>query len=127
MNNETIPESSQQEELSIGDLLRTEREKKGISKSRLAEIIKVREYAIDALEKEEWDKLPARVFIKGFIRSYTISIGYDTKKALKLFDKSLPSRNNDSPVPLTGIRKKNRTIYYAVPILIILAVVSFYF
>ena len=80
-------ENSPQEEMSIGALLRTAREKKGISKRRLAEEIKVREHIIDALENEEWDKLPARVFIKGFIRSYTISVGYDTKKALTLFDK----------------------------------------
>lgn len=127
MNNENNPENSPLEELGIGDLLRTEREKKGMSKGRLAEVIKVRECVIDSLEKEEWDKLPARVFIKGFIRSYTIAIGYDTKKALRLFDKSLPSRGEDSPVPLTGIRNKNRTLYYAVPILIILAVIVYLF
>ena len=127
MNNETTPENKPQEELKIGDLLRTEREKRGISKSRLAEDIKVREHIIEALEKEEWDKLPARVFIKGFIRSYTISIGYDTKEALRLFDKSAPSRDEDSPVPLIHRSKKNRTMYYAVPVLIILAVLVYLF
>ncbi|MBN2418883.1 MAG: DUF4115 domain-containing protein [Deltaproteobacteria bacterium] len=127
MNTETTPEISPQEELSIGALLRTEREKAGISKSRMAEIIKVREQFIDALESEEWDKLPARVFIKGFIRSYAISIGYDTKVALRLFDKCMPSRGEDSPVPLTGNRKKSRTMYYAVPILIILAAAVYLF
>ncbi len=127
MNKDTDPENIPQEEISIGDLLRTEREKKGISKSRLAEDIKVREHVIDAIENEEWDKLPARVFIKGFIRSYTISIGYDTKKALRLFDKNAPSRGEDSPVPLTGGRKKSRVMFYAVPILIILAVAVYLF
>ncbi len=127
MNKDNDPESTPQEEVSIGDLLRTEREKKGISKSRLAEDIKVREHVIDALENEEWDKLPARVFIKGFIRSYTISIGYDTKKALRLFDKSAPSKGEDSPVPLTCSRKKSRAVYYAIPILVILAVAAYLF
>lgn len=127
MSNDTTPENSPQEEFSIGDLLRTEREKKGISKSHLAEIIKVREQAIDALENEDWDKLPARVFIKGFIRSYTISIGYDTKKALTLFDKSAPSGGEDSPVPLAAKKKKSWTMYYAVPILIILAIAIYLF
>lgn len=127
MNNDNSPENSPQEDLSIGDLLRNEREKKGISKSRLAEDIKVRQHVIDALESEEWDKLPARVFIKGFIRSYTISIGYDTNKALRLFDKCVPSRGEDSPVPLTGNRKKSRAAYYAVPVLIILIVALYLF
>ena len=127
MSKETGPENIPPEEYSIGELLRTEREKKGISKSSLAEDIKVRKHVIDALENEEWDKLPARVFIKGFIRSYTISIGYDTKKALRLFDKSAPSKGDDSPVPLADGRKKNRTMYYAVPILIILAAAVYLF
>ena len=126
MSKDNDLENSPQEEYSIGDLLRTEREKKGISKSRLAEAIKVREHVIDALENEEWDKLPARVFIKGFIRSYTISIGCDTQKALRLFDKSVPSRGENYPPSLTGRKKKSRAKYYVLPILIILAVAVYF-
>lgn len=114
-------ENSPQEKISIGTLLRTEREKKGISKHSLSEIIKVRENNIDALENEEWDKLPARVFIKGFIRSYSLSIGYDTKKALSLFDKCFPVRVEETPKPLVQSTKKSRAIYYFFIILIILA------
>jgi cytoskeleton protein RodZ len=127
MSKDTTPEDSPLEEPGIGELLRTEREKKGISKSRLAEIIRVRDHFIDALENEEWDKLPARVFIKGFIRSYTISIGYDTKRALRLFDKSVPSRGEESPVPLTVRNKKSRAMYYVVPVLLILAAALYLF
>ncbi|MGD9157510.1 MAG: DUF4115 domain-containing protein [Desulfobacteraceae bacterium] len=127
MSKDTSPESSPQEESSIGEFLKTEREKKGILKSHLAETIKVRGHVIDALENEEWDRLPARVFIKGFIRSYTISIGIDTQKALRLFDKSVPTRKEDAPVPLTGRKKKNKTMYYAFPVLIILAAAIYVF
>ena len=125
MNNEL--ENNPQEETGIGDLLRTEREKKGISKRRLAEDIRVREHIIEALENEEWDKLPARVFIKGFIRSYTISIGYDTAKALKLFDASSPPGGEDVPKPLTRKKKRNLGIYYIVLFLIILAALVYFF
>ena len=52
MNKDTTPEAGQQAEPGIGELLRTEREKKGISKSRLAEIIKVRDHVIDAIETQ---------------------------------------------------------------------------
>ena len=127
MSKDTNPENGQQEEPRIGDILRIEREQKGISKSKLAEIIKVRESVIDAIENEEWDKLPARVFIKGFIRSYTISIGYDTNKALRLFDKSVPVRGEDYPAPLTATKKKNWTIYYVAPLLIILVIAVYLF
>ena len=111
MSKETSCENSTQEEPNIGDLLRSEREKKGIKKNQLAEIIKVRESVIDALENEEWDKLPARVFIKGFIRSYTIAIGYDTNKVLRQFDKCVPVKDEDTPVPLTATKKKNEDFF----------------
>ena len=120
-------ENSRQEEMSIGALLRTAREKKGISKRRLAEEIKVREHIIDALENEEWDKLPARVFIKGFIRSYTIAVGYDTKKALTLFDKCSPPGGEDSPKPLTRKAKRSSGIYYVILLLLIIAAIIYVF
>lgn len=125
MSKENEIENNSPEESGIGALLKAEREKKGISKRRLAEDIKVREHIIDALENEEWDKLPARVFIKGFIRSYTISIGYDTKEALKLFDKSSPPGGEDAPKPLSRNPRRSRGIYYFIIFLIILAVVIY--
>ncbi len=127
MDKDNDLENSPQEEMSIGALLRTAREKKGISKRRLAEEIKVREQIIDALENEEWDKLPARVFIKGFIRSYTISVGYDTKKALRLFDKCSPAVSEDSPKTLTRKAKRSSGIYYVILLLLIIAAAIYVF
>ena len=127
MDKDNDLENSPQEEMSLGALLRTAREKKGISKRRLAEEIKVREHIIDALENEEWDKLPARVFIKGFIRSYTISVEYDTKKALALFDKCSPPGGEESPKPLTRKTKRSNGIYYVILLLLIIAVAIYVF
>jgi cytoskeleton protein RodZ len=119
-------ENSNREEIPIGALLRGEREKKGISVRRLSEIIKIREQLIDALENEDWEKLPARVFIKGFIRSYTIAIGYDTRKALRLFDRCMPSKGEESPKPLVRKAKGGKGIYYFIVLLLII-VAAIYF
>ncbi len=120
-NLENIP----QKEPGIGDVLKAEREKKGLSKRRLAEMIKVRENVIDAIENEDWNKLPARVFIKGFIRSYAISVDYDQQKAFRLFDKSMPGAES-TPRPLTDRKKKGNTGFYLIIILLILAGTIYY-
>ncbi len=121
MDKDNNLENNNSEEIRIGALLRSEREKKGISIRRLSEIIKIREQLIDALENEEWEKLPARVFIKGFIRSYTVAIGYDTRKALKLFDKCMPSKGEESPKPLMHKTKGGKGIYYIIVLLLLIA------
>jgi cytoskeleton protein RodZ len=126
MDNDNKLENSNREEIRIGALLRSEREKKGISSRRLSEIIKIREQLIDALENEDWEKLPARVFIKGFIRSYTIAIGYDTRKALRLFDRCVPLKGGeDNPKPLMRRTKRGNGIYYTIALMLLIAAAIF--
>jgi hypothetical protein len=39
-------------------------------------------------------------FDQGFIRSYTIAVGCDTRRAIKLFEKCVPSRGDENVRPL---------------------------
>ncbi|MBN1904183.1 MAG: DUF4115 domain-containing protein [Deltaproteobacteria bacterium] len=120
-----LEENTGREEISIGPLLKSEREKREISISDLSETIKIREQVIVALENEEWDKLPARVLIKGFIRSYTIAVGCDTRKAIKLFEKCVPQRGEENVRPLAHKTKKGKGIYYVIILLLLLAAVLY--
>ncbi|NLD35851.1 MAG: DUF4115 domain-containing protein [Desulfatiglans sp.] len=126
METENNLENSGREEISIGPLLKSEREKRGISRSCLSETIKIREPIIEALENEDWEKLPARVLIKGFIRSYTIAVGCDTRKAIRLFEKCVPSGGEENVRPLIRKKKKGKTIYYVITLLLLLAAVIYY-
>ncbi|RLB07285.1 MAG: hypothetical protein DRG27_06625, partial [Deltaproteobacteria bacterium] len=56
--------------LSIGKFLKEQREKAGLTQQQVSEALKLRPSIIDAIEKEQWDKLPHITFAKGFIRSY---------------------------------------------------------
>ena len=118
-------ENSSHTEPGIGDVLKAEREQKGLSKRHLAEMIKVRENVIDAIENEDWNKLPARVFIKGFIRSYAVSVDYDLEKAFRLFDKSMPG-SESTPRPLTGRKKRGKTGFYLIIFLLLAAGIIYY-
>lgn len=120
MKKENNPETEPEKAVGLGDLLKAEREKQGLSVEQLARITKLREHFIEALEKEEWEKLPARVFVKGFIRSYSLAIGYDSKEALRLFDKIAP-HEEDRPKPLINTGKNTGKGRYFIISAIVLA------
>jgi cytoskeleton protein RodZ len=66
----------------FGDKLKREREMRGITLDEIAESTKIARRHLEAIEKENFDALPGRVFIKGFIRSYARFIGIDEEQAV---------------------------------------------
>jgi cytoskeletal protein RodZ len=75
----------------VGDLLKNQREKMGLSHTRISEIIKIRPYILDALENENWEVLPSSVFVTGFIRSYARTLGLQEEKIVALYHKHVPA------------------------------------
>ena len=60
---------------SLGEYLKRERELRQISLEEVAEGTKIAIYRLRAMEAGRWEKLPAEVFVKGFIKSYAEFIG----------------------------------------------------
>lgn len=69
----------------LGDYLKRARKKKGVSLERLASQTKIQEHHLLALESEDFANLPAKVFAKGFVRSYAKALGLDEDEALQCF------------------------------------------
>jgi cytoskeletal protein RodZ len=70
---------SNQEEniLTLGQLLKQEREKMGITIEKASKILMVRHQHIINLENDMYDSFPAGVYFKGFIRNYARLLGLD--------------------------------------------------
>lgn len=105
-------------ELKLGLFLKTEREKKGLTLEHLAKTTRLRLNYIEALENEEWDKLPDQVFIRGFLKTYTRALGLNYGQVLDQFKSSIPAHEG-LPKPLMPPKKTNNVYTY----LVILAVV----
>ncbi|MBW1671419.1 MAG: helix-turn-helix domain-containing protein [Deltaproteobacteria bacterium] len=60
---------------SLGEYLKRERELRQISLEEVAEGTKIAIYRLRAMEAGRWEKLPAEIFVKGFIKSYAEFIG----------------------------------------------------
>ena len=95
----------------LGTLLRGEREKKGLSYEEVSRITRLRPYILEALENEDWDKLPASVFIKGFIRSYAQALGLDKKRPLEIYRRIAPPELA-TPKPLIDNRKNTKSFFF---------------
>lgn len=59
----------------VGELLRTEREKKGLSIKDIETAISIRALYIKAIEEGDYTVVPGEVYLKGFIRNYANFLG----------------------------------------------------
>lgn len=69
----------------LGDYLKQARKKKGLSLEQLSSRTKIQEHHLIALESEDFANLPAKVFAKGFVRSYAKALGLEEEEALQRF------------------------------------------
>jgi cytoskeletal protein RodZ len=71
---------------SFGAHLKSLREEKGKSLEDLAASTKIAVSNLDFLEKDRYDLLPPRVFVKGFIRSYVQELGLNPEETVRRFE-----------------------------------------
>ncbi len=69
----------------FGEKLRTAREQKGLSIETIEEETKIRKLYLEALEKEAFTLLPARVYAVGFVKSYAQFLGLDVEEISREF------------------------------------------
>jgi curved DNA-binding protein CbpA len=63
-----------------GPIIKLLREQKGLSVRNIAEMTKVSVRYLEFIEEENFQKLPARAYIRGFIMLYAKALGYDTDR-----------------------------------------------
>lgn len=75
--------------LSFGRYLKAVRIEKGISLEEVSRETRIRMDNLLLIEKEDHDKLPAEVFMRGFLRAYARAIGADDEEAVRRYVSSL--------------------------------------
>ena len=126
---------------SLGEYLKRERELRQISLEEVAGGTKIAIYRLRAMEAGRWDKLPAEVFVKGFIKSYAEFIGLVPEdvilryQEIRAADESLDESTEPAYKPLLNYVNKvslfNRDLINAAAalflILLLLILVSWFF
>jgi cytoskeleton protein RodZ len=85
----------------LGQLLKEAREKKGLSIAEVEEDTRIRQAQIQALEEEDYGKLPSTIYLKGLLRSYARYLGLDLTEVMRLFGAE-DTANSTTPVVAEG-------------------------
>ncbi|MDV6341678.1 DUF4115 domain-containing protein [Nitrosomonas sp. Is35] len=73
---------------SVGHLLRNARTAKGLSIDDISRQLRLSAQQIEAIEKEDFEKLPGRTFLRGFIRNYANLVQLDPVPLLQMLPES---------------------------------------
>lgn len=81
----------------LGPILRTEREKKGLSIEDVALHLKISGRVIRALEEGDDEGLPHSVYVRGFVRAYAIFLGFNDEELSAALDAVDLEESSSSP------------------------------
>ena len=70
----------------FGERLKRERELREVSLEEITTATRIGPHFLEALENEEWSKLPGGVFNRGFVRSIARYLGLDEEAFLAEYD-----------------------------------------
>ncbi len=80
--------------LSVGTILKNEREKKGLLLVDIEKQIKVREKYLKAIEEEDWNFFSSKIYITGILKNYSRVLNLDEKKILAFFRRDYEKKDD---------------------------------
>jgi len=89
---------------SIGDTLRRERIRRGLKLEQVASQTKIGLHLLEAMEADQFDRLPGGVFTRSFLRQYAQALGLDEEEVIA----SLKEQFEEPPAPLPDPLQKER-------------------
>ncbi len=75
---------------SPGQVLAAERERQGLSRADVAQRLHLRPWQVEALETDDYGRLPPGTFLRGFVRNYARALGLDAEAVLSLLAEAGP-------------------------------------
>ncbi|GAC1618489.1 MAG: hypothetical protein PVS2B2_03630 [Candidatus Acidiferrum sp.] len=103
----------------FGERLKRERELREVSHNEITAGTRIGARFLDALENEEWEKLPGGIFNRGFVRAIAHFLGLDEENLLAEYDLARGEQKIEAPAPYEN-RIPSTPLW--VPVLAVLAV-----
>lgn len=79
-----------------GERLRAARLARSIDVAEMAEQLHLTSYMVDALERDDYSELPARVFVRGYLRNYARLMELPVESIIRQFDDMWPEDEQSS-------------------------------
>ena len=74
----------------FGGRLREARERRGVTLRQIANATKISIGALEALERNDFSRLPGGIFSRAFVRSYALEVGLDPEQTIQEFIAQFP-------------------------------------
>jgi len=84
------------EPLGIGERLRNAREARGLTLAAVEGLTRIRAVYLQALEDEQFDRLPSPAYTRGYLRTYALALGLLPKELVEMY----PTAFGTSPRPV---------------------------
>ncbi|MBI1883713.1 MAG: helix-turn-helix domain-containing protein [Chlamydiae bacterium] len=91
---------------SLGQKLKKAREAKGLSIEEMAKLTKISDKKIMAIEADQYEELPAPIYVRGFLKLFSQNIGLDSKEVLEEYQRNLGNGHEPSKQTLVIESKK---------------------
>jgi cytoskeletal protein RodZ len=98
----------------FGERLRRDRELRGVSREEISAATRIGSRFLEALENEQWEKLPGGVFNRGFLRAAARFLGLDEDDLIAQYDLAITEHHSqteasaNSPVPKERAKTRSR-------------------
>jgi cytoskeletal protein RodZ len=94
---------------SIGEKLRLEREARGIALRDISEHTRISMRYLEAIETDDYRRLPGGIFNRSFIRAYAKFIGYDETQAIEEYTRTMREHGGSDD---DATSKSHRSLVY---------------
>jgi cytoskeleton protein RodZ len=81
---------------SIGEQLRLAREERGIGLREICDQTRISVHYLEAIEANDFKRLPGGVFNRSFIKAYARYVGYDEREAIESYTRYLREHGDSS-------------------------------
>jgi transcriptional regulator with XRE-family HTH domain len=94
----------------LGGRLREARERRGITLRQIASVTKISLAALEALERNDFARLPGGLFSRAFVRSYATQVGLDPEETVQQFIAQFPYSSVTAGHPTAGTIEDNEAV-----------------
>jgi cytoskeletal protein RodZ len=90
----------------IGEQLRLTREERGIPLREISDETRISIHYLEAIESNDYKRLPGGIYTRGFVRAYARCVGYDEKEAVEGYSRYMREKGEADEVSTTRQQSK---------------------
>lgn len=100
---------------SVGTILKETRERKRLTLSEVEKGTRIRLKFLDAIEHDDYAKIPSSAYAKGFVKNYSEFLGLDSATILAFFRRQTQDVTRASLLPKKTIEDRENSLFQLTP------------